>query len=127
MSLDWNATKVKNWQELQDDPSEAVCNETIIFTTMLIDMGQITEKNYKEFYARCSLYEKLHGARRNRLSKDGQLEYIYFTLDEIKRRIGLSTNVTTKTYKTFLKNVSECAYREALKDADYQDKKSQND
>lgn len=121
MSLNWNATKVKNWQKLQDDPNGKVCNEVIIYVTMSVEMGQITEKNYKEFYARCNIIERFQGARRQK-KVDKHIVDVFITLDEIKQRIGLSTNVSTKPYKSFLKRISECLYRETLREADRMDK-----
>lgn len=91
---------------------------------MQIEMGKITEKNYKEFYARCRFLETLQGSRRQK-KVDDKIQDIYITLDEIKRRIGLSTNVSTKPFKSFLKRVSECAYREILREADRLENKNE--
>jgi hypothetical protein len=48
---------------------------------MVIDLGEITEKNCLEFYTRMMMYSMINGC------------YDTITLDDVKDHIGLKTNV----------------------------------
>ncbi len=81
------------WHVCKDDPDTiermSVTTHTLIFATMSVDMGSITEKNADEFYRRLTVVERDGAFRR---SEDGPVP---FTLDEVKAHIGLTTNVAT--------------------------------
>lgn len=113
MSLNWDISKVKDFNELyikgtwkNDDEfvvdekgSDKKLNyrtETLIWLTMTIGIGQITEKNYKEFLKRIALYEKLNGNFfRNRP----------YSLEDIERNIGLRTNVSNEPFGKWIKRI----------------------
>jgi hypothetical protein len=97
MALNWNIEKCQNFEELKTDKEWPV-TDILIWATMIVSIGTITEKNYKEFYARLHLVEKLSGSL---TSVNGKENYI--TLEQVKRRIGLQTNVSTIPRSTFLK------------------------
>ncbi len=110
MSLDWSLTKIENWQKLcwLPDPENAEetrlnpVTHTLIFRAMTVGMGQITEKNYVEFYLRCKLASECFGQP---LQKNGDTFDV--TLEDVKAHIGLSTNVSNTTITSFMKNVKE--------------------
>ena len=81
------------WYVSKDDPTVlermSVTTHTLIFATMSVCMGSITEKNAEEFFRRLSEVES-EGAFRK--SVDGDVP---FTLEEVQAHIGLSTNVST--------------------------------
>lgn len=82
MSLNWNAKACGDgWEAL--DPNK---RESLIFATMFVDMGEITEKNHEEFYTRYIQFNMACG-----------YQDLYLTLDDVKTAIGLSTNVFTTT------------------------------
>ena len=100
MSLNWKVnTDLVEWNKLCD-----VTKETLIFATMAVDMGQITEDNWTEFYARININERLFGTLRSSREKGEH----FFTPDEIKCAIGLETNATFdsagKTRQKFINN-----------------------
>lgn len=96
MALNYNFSKVKDHEALHEDQMEWGKTDTLIWMTMAVGLGEITEKNYVEFYARVKFIEKLNGAMAH--TKDGDY---FFTIDDIKRRIGLETNVSQWTRKQF--------------------------
>jgi hypothetical protein len=83
------------WYESKDDPTMlerlSVTTHTLIFATLSVDMGSITEKNADEFFRRLSEVER-EGAYRKSAFGD-----VPFTLEEVKAHIGLTTNVATMT------------------------------
>lgn len=97
MALNYNFSKVKDHEVLHENQAEWGKTDTLIWLTMAVGLGDITEKNYIEFYSRVRFIEKLSGAMAH--TKDGDY---FFTVDDIKRRIGLSTNVSNTTRKQFV-------------------------
>jgi hypothetical protein len=93
MALTTNIGNCVNWEELNTDANYPM-TERIYFVTLVTDLGEITESNFGEFYARVKVYEAITGDN-------------YITLADIKRRIGLETNVSNRTSAQFLKRMSE--------------------
>lgn len=96
MSLNWNISKCKDWKRLADKKGWPVTDK-LVWATMAVGMGEITERNYEEFYRRLHIIEQNNGTFF--LQHNGQPRYI--TLAEVKRRIGLYTNVGTITKAKF--------------------------
>lgn len=113
MALTWDATAVRDFDQLTDD--ERVTREALIFATMAVGMGEITEDNAQEFYTRLSFWEKVNGAYRF-----GDGEALYFTPEDVKRFIGLRTNVFPKMTKAkFHKHVFETHERFNVSSKDF--------
>lgn len=102
MSLDYSFGRIKNWKKVCLDSEGQVkpLTEAIIFRTMFVDMGQITEKNYREFYLRCKVVSEVTGKPLIQIKRNKPVE-VDFTLDDIRAHIGLSTNVSTKNGMSF--------------------------
>lgn len=94
MSLDWNLTGIKDYNEvcwITDDKGEKRLDgvtQTIIWATMAVGIGTITEANAPEFFARISIIEDMDGAWM--IGPDGPVR---FTYEDVVRHIGLKTNV----------------------------------
>lgn len=97
MALTWDARDVRDYDQLTDN--ERVTRESLIWSTMAIGMGEITAENAQEFYTRLSLLEKITGASRF----DGDGNPLFFTPEDVKRFIGLRTNVFPKWTKAKFK------------------------
>lgn len=97
MALNWNLSKCADHEELMTDATWRI-TDIMIWATMFVGIPEITESNYKEFYARLSLIERLNGTF---LNLNGSPRYI--TLEEVERRVGLSTNAGTITRAQFTK------------------------
>jgi hypothetical protein len=102
MSLQYDYTKCEKPQ----DDNERMAIDCLIWATIAVCMGEITEKNYREFYARIHTIELLDSSFRLSTDDKGNQERVYYTLEEVKRWIGLKTNVTTLSRAGFLKRVS---------------------
>ena len=101
MSLDWICEKVADYEALHENNLEWVKTQVLAFALVGAGLGRITTENYKQVFSRISLWEKLFGAQIS--GKDN--EDIYYTLDDIKRRIGYSTNVSDESDTVWLKSV----------------------
>ena len=93
MALTTNIGNCVNWEELNTEANYPM-TERIYFVTLVTDLGEITESNFGEFYARVKVYEAITGDN-------------LITLADVKRRIGLQTNVSNRTSAQFLKRMSE--------------------
>ena len=117
MALHWNMEKVKDTallhntapdkdsepkfpkgspEDIEGDRQWAITNQ-IIWATIGVDIGSITEKNYEEFYARLKIFDRMTGA--------GKHSKFQITLADVKRRIGLSTNVANTSRASFIKKM----------------------
>lgn len=83
------------WYESKDDATMlermSVTTQTLIFATMSVGLGSITEKNAEEFYRRLAWVERDGAFRR---SSEGDVP---FTLEDVKAHIGMTTNVSDET------------------------------
>jgi hypothetical protein len=106
MSLNWNVTKCDQtacWKKDKDgDNCMTTMCEGLIWTTMVVDMGEITATKVDEFVWRMNFLVK-HGG--SVLQKDAK--GTPYTEEDLKPFIGLSCNVVTKTRKQWLKRVME--------------------
>ena len=118
MSLNWSISDIADWQKVamrEENGAEGSKTEALIFATMSVGLPGITKKNVDEFFDRIGLLEKLRGAFINHYVEDGsmpgglrQVPY-YFTREDIVRRVGLHTNVSSETRAKFLKRVTKRA------------------
>lgn len=88
--------------------------ENMVFMTMHIGMGQITEKNHLEWYTRAHLVELVLGPAVYKM-EDGKKTKIPIQLMDVKRHIGLGTNASTKTRSQFLKFVWRLVQDDAVR------------
>lgn len=78
----------------------------LIWGTMIIGMGQITKKNWEEFYWRIHFYEKTLGTFLNHYVDDKPTSY-YITPKDIHNHIGMSTNADTITKAKYIRKVAD--------------------
>lgn len=103
MSLDWSTTKCE--PSMPKDESDEVLRNTLVMSMLAIGQRGITEKNLDEVVLRLTVLEKLGGACRSRYTEGGDYVPIYFTREEVKRWVGLSTNVTDESRASFTKRM----------------------
>lgn len=101
MSLDWNTTKVKDYDKLKTD-EEWPITEAIIWMTMSLDIGDITEKNIPEWLFRIRIFTRVSDGHGFGI-KDGKPWNP--SEEDLRKRIGLTTNVGTRTRKQYLAKV----------------------
>lgn len=116
MSLNWDISKCDNYddmyQEAVDGPPGVelkALTAAIIQATMVLDMGHITSENVEKFFKRLRLFETLHG----KLIRfhDGSR---FITLDEVRKHIGLRTNVPPSPNGKWRKRMIENFERELM-------------
>lgn len=107
MGPDWNWTDSTKTSIIR----MSVTTHCLIFASMSVAMGSITEKNVKEFATRLNMLETAFGAFR----RDGEGKPTPFTFDEVKAHIGLRTNVSEEPNAAFNKRLASNMRRDALK------------
>lgn len=113
MPVRYDFSNVENSDELfieleEDIPADGlkkgdeilnVKSRQLIWVTMIIGMDRITAENYKVFYSRLHYVERLYGSFVTRGGEDEP-----YTLEEIERHIGMTTNASRMNKREFLKN-----------------------
>ena len=95
MSLTWSITAVKDFGQLHqthEDGSYELgpTTERLIFLTMQVDLGEITEKNLDEWIFRLALMKKVGWTPRTEIVRA-----------DLERHVGLKTNVHSTTRAQF--------------------------
>lgn len=103
MPLTWDTTDCADSEAIREG-NEWGITETLIFATMGVGIGHITEKNEAEFYARVTVMERLYGPLMV-ATRDGKRIDRPIMPADIHRRIGLRTNAafTDETRASFMK------------------------
>ena len=113
MALNWDLGDIENFKSVCRNDDESLREETelLIFYTMNLGMGLITESNVDKFILRFRMYEVLYGMAKWR-NVDGQrVNIISDTL--IRKHIGLHTNASSISDAQFNKNMLKQLVREA--------------
>lgn len=114
MSLNYNLTKIADYESrCYEVATETVSTlmrghkkgdtvlkpltHTLVFISMGVGLGRITEKNWRQWYARASVVEALDGAWRTRSEKDGTRTPVFLTPEDVHSHIGLGTNVSNES------------------------------
>jgi hypothetical protein len=117
MSLNWKLPPEADTAEklglpwLWSDPTPSLPSDLhpyvkgIVFATMAVGIGHITEANWRTFYARLHMHESVHGGMRF----SGEGKRVLYTADDVRKFVGLRTNVSneadTKWAKRFYEGI----------------------
>jgi hypothetical protein len=117
MSLDWNVSRVKDWEKVcqvgeGEDLRWNPITQALVWHCMGVGIREITEKNKDKFFDRVQKWEKVHGPM---LFAGAGNPPLYITKEDVYAHVGLSTNVTDKTDAKFKKELAEDALEIALK------------
>jgi hypothetical protein len=104
MALNWDITKCKEMVELQSETEWPITN-AIIWYTIGVDLGEITEKNIGEFYARIKLWEAVQGATIKNYIGNSKTDDTYLSFEDVHKRIGLVSNVSDISRTKFINKV----------------------
>jgi hypothetical protein len=123
MSLNWNLEKIENnkelcWTPQIPSPSDGVKPEdldengqivmmnpvtnALIWATISVKLGKITEENAAEFYSRLTFTQRVNGGAFLYDYKDGERSEYWITPQDVRDHIGLTCNVSDETRAKFL-------------------------
>lgn len=114
MSLNWNIQNINDYKHVcyytKDDGTEILhpTTDAIIWLTLIIGIGTITEKNVDTFYSRVRAYELMRGAMLyDNMSRPDYIEY-----EDIIAHIGLVTNSSKSTDAQFRRHLMQMHERD---------------
>lgn len=113
MSLDWDTTKCLPSATPQTQ-EESDIRHALIWATIGLDLGSITEKNLDEWVFRL-FHQKRLGLDYINLGTDSPAEVEQY----VRRWIGLHCNVTTLSRKKWLARVSEIMEKRTVEQLQY--------
>lgn len=109
MSLNYDFREVKDFDALHEDEAQRAINDALVWATMWVDIGHITEDNWQEFATRIHMWETTFSPH----LIDGDGEAYYIKPSDVKRRIGLRTNVSQKTTNQYRTKIAKAVQAEA--------------
>jgi hypothetical protein len=108
MALNWDVTGVENWEELfsknEEDEMTKIYERVLMFT-LTIGVRNITDKNWKKFFDRVYMWERIKGANYYSDTENNRKE-VYIKEEDVKRMIGLKTNASEFSKTEYLKKLS---------------------
>jgi hypothetical protein len=114
MSLDWDVSECTFDRNFERQTANA---ENLIWKTMAVDLGSITEKNLSEWVFRCAVL--------NILNNDIKFDPV--TEDFLRPYIGLYTNVSTTSRAKFMNKCKDMLQRDAMDVVRRQERKDDNE
>jgi hypothetical protein len=115
MALHFDLSDVANRHEnypMTEDGRMNPATESLIFVTMAVGMGTITEDNWKRFAVRLDILQSLFGRHGHVPDGNGGIRPIDHR--EVKGHIGLKTNVSPETDAAWRKRTFERAMQEKV-------------
>lgn len=88
MSLDFDFTGIRDWEELHSDEDQLGISHGLVWGALATGIGTLTEQNVPEYYARIKVLEQLG----THLLSSSEGPYA-ITVQDVRRRVGLRTNV----------------------------------
>ena len=121
MPLAWDASNVRDWEELATDDAVWIRTAYLCHELMRCGISSITQKNFHEVWVRVDIMQRLDGTIL-------QNEYgdIPYTFEDIERHIGYTTNATNETQAQWLKKVYANRLGEAKRIANKKKKETTN-
>lgn len=96
MPLKWSIEKCRNYEELVASDKEREITQYLVMCTIGVGLPGITEDTAEEFYIRMRIQEKV----------DGPFS-MTANLPDIKRRVGMTTNVSKLSRQQFMSGISK--------------------
>ncbi len=136
MSLNWNLENIKDqenlcWEWRKPYPSEGTpkdANEDglvermngvtngLIWSTIFVGIGEITEDNVGEFAARLKVYQEVNGDLLvGKDEKTGKSGPVPITTEDVVAHIGLRCNVSYESDTQFIKKLVGQRYKDLKK------------
>lgn len=126
MSLNWNATHVIDMRAIgivpdgeeatQQDKIEWAKTEHIIFASMVTGLGKswaLKATDVDEVFDRLSAYEHVVDSPVQWMAEDDKLEQLWLTPEDVRKRIGLTVNVSQPTRAAFERRLGQIALEHA--------------
>lgn len=127
MSLNWDLTKVRDfeslWEEVDEGPRQGKGQklkpfaESVIWATIMTDLGEVTAKNVEEWDFRLRALEMIGSTNMIEWSDDKIRRECNPTREHIERMIGLRVNVASVSRDAWLRGMFRRHLEGAVRDA----------
>jgi hypothetical protein len=116
MALNWDTRDIKNHKEVcwvgeGEDRRLNPVTDALIWYTLALDIGDLSEANLNEFVFRMRTYDRLFRP----LLSDANGDDRKLTYAEVKAHVGLSTNVSKVARNSWMKRMVENLSRETAR------------
>lgn len=113
MALHYDITTCKGPRTFEYDGKTTMhpTLHTLIFASMIVQLGEITEKNAAEWLFRLRAYETVVGSLRTVEGRDAR-----FTKQDVADYVGLKVNVTDVTRAAFLRHLTKILAEQVRRD-----------
>ena len=125
MSLNWNFTDNNVFEALPKTDEERNITDCIVWGTMQTDLGEVTEKNIDEWILRATMLDKIGFPLANKFV-DGKHEGWVPTREDLTKRIGLTTNVSTTTRAKFRTRMAKLLEDESVRTVKFRERESKS-
>lgn len=109
MSLIADYSGVQGYEALHSDLLEKGKSDYLCFALMGVGISSVTERNWIDVFSRIEIVQRLEGAF---ISDNG--EPVYYTPEDIERRIGYTTNASEFPWTQFCKGIRSYVGHKAL-------------
>lgn len=107
MALHWDISKVSRWKQKMSSPNNRAFFNALIHSFLIIGIREISESNIDEIHERLQRYENIFGP----LLETGKGAPVRIIKDDLRKWIGLVTNVGPLTDAEFDKHIRNVAKR----------------
>lgn len=105
MSLNYDITAVENWRHKLKSKNGRVVFETLLFTFLVIGVNRITEDTIDEVEERLIRYQRIFGPLITRTGKDGKRVPCPVTPEDLRKWIGMKTNISPMSNSAFDRHI----------------------
>lgn len=99
--LTYDMTSVKDWEILNSDKTDHSKSHYLALILQVAGVPDITESTWNDAWVRIELLQKIECG----FLKDQDGKAVWYTPEDIFRRIGYTTNAGTVTWSAFIKNL----------------------
>lgn len=107
MAIHWNISKVSRWKQKMNSRNNEIFFTALIHSFLIIGIREVAESNIDEIYERLQRYENIFGPLLETLKG----KPVKIAKADLRKWIGLNTNIEPLTNAEFDKHIRNVAHR----------------
>ena len=107
MALHWDLSKVSRWKQKMGSPNNRVFFNALLHSFLIIGVREVSESNINEIWERLQRYENIFGP----MLETVKGKPVKITKSDLRKWIGLTTNVSPLIDSEFDKHIRNIAKR----------------
>jgi len=105
MPLTYNFREVADFEALHEDHFQGLISDVLIWCSMPLEVGVITEDNYRLVHLGIQVLEMNGAMLHGPADEHGKSQPYFITVEDVERRIGLTTNTGSGSKTQIAKNI----------------------